>query len=496
MMDLKGEDAVGSAQKVVEDSTVVLPATNERIQWDENQSLTVVRQLDMRLLTLFTVINLFSFIDRVNIGNARLLGLEEDLGLSGIRFNIALMCLFVSYCVVELPSNILCKAVGGHIYVPALILCFGIITMLTSVVQLRGGLYACRFLLGVFEGGISPGLVFMLSLFYRRHELGVRTSIYISASSASGAFGGLLAIGLSRIPPWGLIHTWRNIFFFEGLVSIILAVAAFLTIPSGPENARFLTEYQRQVAVDRMRIDSAGTTERSRTAFRHVVQGVTTLPMIFCAFGFLFGNTCAQSFSLFSPSIISAMGYTKELAQLLSVGPYAAACAISIMVGYISDRYQSRGWVIFTTIPFGIAGMGMLEFLPASMPGAKYGALYLAAPGIYAIMPLWLAWAVNSAATPTVKAASMGFVFTVGSLGGILAPWLYLPGDAPNYRTGHAIMLAFLFGSWAMCIGLIIYVKWENRAREMGKRDKVLEGLGPQEQLELSSRHPAFRYAV
>ncbi|KAF7617477.1 hypothetical protein AFLA_006400 [Aspergillus flavus NRRL3357] len=421
-----------------------------------------------------------SFIDRVNIGNARLLGLEKDLGLSGLRFNIALMCLFVSYCVVELPSNILCKIVGGHIYIPTLVLCFGIITMLTSLVEQKGGLYACRFLLGVFEGGISPGLVFMLALFYRRHELGVRTSIYISASSASGAFGGLLAIGLSRIPDWGLIHTWRNIFFFEGLVSVILAVVAFISIPSGPETARFLTESQKQVAVDRMRIDSAG-----RLTFADYVSP-----------WFFFGNTCAQSFSLFSPSIISAMGYTKELAQLLSVGPYAAACVISIVVGYVSDRYHSRGWVIFATVPFGIAGMGMLEFLPTSMPGAKYGALYLAAPGIYAFLPLWLAWAVNNAATPTVKAASAGLVFTVGSLGGILAPWVYLPGDAPNYRTGHAIMFAFLFGSWVICIGMIIYIKWENRAREMGKRDNVLEGLGLEEQLELSSRHPAFRYAV
>ncbi|KAE8165438.1 hypothetical protein BDV40DRAFT_286183 [Aspergillus tamarii] len=350
-------EAVGDAQREIADTKVVLGATDERILWDEKESRAVVRKFDMRLLSLFTVINLFSFIDRVNIGNARLLGLEKDLGLSGLRFNIALMCLFVSYCVVELPSNILCKIVGGHIYIPTLVLCFGIITMLTSLVEHKGGLYACRFLLGVFEG-----------------------------------------------------------------VSVILAVVAFISIPSGPENARFLTESQKQVA--------------------------------------------------------------------------AAACAISIVVGYISDRYQNRGWVIFATVPFGIAGMGMLEFLPASMPGGKYGALYLAAPGIYAFLPLWLAWAVNNAATPTVKAASAGLVFTVGSLGGILAPWVYLPGDAPNYRTGHAIMFAFLFGSWAMCIGMIIYIKWENRARELGKRDSVLDGLGSEEQLELSSRHPAFRYAV
>lgn len=131
---------------------------------EEGEARLIVRIFDIRLLTLFTVINLFSFIDRVNIGNARLLGLQEDLDLSGLRFNIALTCLLVSYCVVELPSNILCKLIGGHIYVPILVFCFGTVTLLTSLVTDRGGLYACRFILGVFEGGISPGLVFLLSL--------------------------------------------------------------------------------------------------------------------------------------------------------------------------------------------------------------------------------------------------------------------------------------------------------------------------------------------
>jgi MFS family permease len=172
------------------------------------------------------------------------------------------------------------------------------------------------------------------------------------------------------------------------------------------------------------------------------------------------------------------------------------ACIVSIVVGYISDKFQTRGWLIFATVPIGITGLGMLEFLPASMPGAKYAALYLAAPGIYAFLPLWIAWGVNNAATPTVKAAAAGLVFTVGSLGGILAPWVYLPQDAPNYRQGHAILFAFLFGSWAVSFLLITYIKRENRQRELGHRDHVLEGLTAEEQVELSSQHPAFRYVL
>jgi len=147
--------------------TEILGATHETLIIDEAISTRIRRKYDFRILPLFLLINLFSFIDRVNIGNARLLGLSKDLQLAvGLRYNIALMCLFVSYCVVELPSNILCKKVGGHIWIPALVLAFSILTMCTAVVESRGGLYAIRFLLGCAEGGISPGLVWMLSQLY------------------------------------------------------------------------------------------------------------------------------------------------------------------------------------------------------------------------------------------------------------------------------------------------------------------------------------------
>ncbi|KEF60355.1 uncharacterized protein A1O9_01915 [Exophiala aquamarina CBS 119918] len=501
MVASKEVEAATSVPSPLEDGphkhAEVLGASHETVVIDEDLSRMIARKFDYRILILFLIINLFSFIDRVNIGNARLLGLEKDLELGvGLRYNIALMCLFVSYCVVELPSNIACKYFGGNIWIPFLVFSFSIITTLTSLVESRGSLYAVRFLLGCVEGGISPGLVWMLSQFYRRQELGFRTSIYISAASASGAFGGLLAIGLSKIPPWGLIHTWRNIYFFEGIISLFIAIAAWFIIPSGPETAKFLTEEEKATAVTRLLADAVGTSERGRTQFKHVWQALTSPHVIGCGFGFFLSNTVAQAFGVFAPSIIRGMGYSSTDAQLLSVGPYAVACGFSIAVGYLSDRYKQRALPIICTAPFAIAGFFMLEFLPNDRPAAKYGALYLAATGLYAFVPIWLTWAVNNCATATVRAACSGIVFTMGSLGGIMAPWMFLPRDAPAYRTGHAVLVAFLCGSWACAVLLWGYCRWENRQRDMGKRDHRLQGLTREQELELSSRHPAFRYLV
>jgi hypothetical protein len=198
----------------------------------------------------------------------------------------------------------------------------------------------------------------LISNSYRRHELGFRTSIYISAASASGAFGGLLAIGFSSIPQWGMIQRWRNIFFFEvcdfpednpsitnsykGVISILLSVIAFVCIPKGPVEAKFLTEEEKIVAVDRLRLDAAGTSENSaKTKWKHIWQAISSPHTLVCGLGFFFGkcvspppiisqtkmrySTAAQTFSVFSPSIIAAMGYSSTRAQLLSVGPYVSS---------------------------------------------------------------------------------------------------------------------------------------------------------------------------
>jgi MFS family permease len=123
----------------------------------------LLRKYDLRILILFVIINIFNFIDRVNIGNARLLGMVEDVGLVGIRYNIALMCGFIFASAVEIPSNILCKKIGAGKYIPFLVFSFGLTTTLTSLGQSPGGLYVARLVLGFFEGGVSPGCVYLLS---------------------------------------------------------------------------------------------------------------------------------------------------------------------------------------------------------------------------------------------------------------------------------------------------------------------------------------------
>lgn len=156
---------------------------------------------------------LFSFIDRSNIGNARIAGLSDELSITtGTRFNIALLVFYIPYILVDVPSNLLVKRLRAGIYLPALITAWGLVCTFMGFVQSFAGLVACRLLLGLCEGGILGGVIIYLAMFYRRGEMLLRSGLFYCAAPLSGAFGGLLASGLATIEV-GQYRRWPWIFF-------------------------------------------------------------------------------------------------------------------------------------------------------------------------------------------------------------------------------------------------------------------------------------------
>ncbi|KAJ3537695.1 hypothetical protein NM208_g6207 [Fusarium decemcellulare] len=171
-----------------------------QLEWSLEDEDRLRLKLDFRILPVVFILFMLCFIDR----NARIEGMD---------------------ILVEIPSNVLLKRIGGRFYIPTLVFLFGLVSMCTAFVKGYRGLLACRFLLGLAEGGVLPGIAYYLSTFYRRKELMFRISLFIMGASMAGAFGGLLAAALSKIPHWGTasapIETWRNIFFLEGLLSML-----------------------------------------------------------------------------------------------------------------------------------------------------------------------------------------------------------------------------------------------------------------------------------
>jgi sugar phosphate permease len=373
--------------------------SDEEITWTEEEEKRIRNKIDWKIVPTVTFLYLLCFLDRANIGNARIQGMAKDLNLVGYRFNIAVSIFYIIYLMVEIPSNVILKKVGPKYYIPLLVAGFGLVSVCTAFVKTFAELCVARAFLGIFEGGTMPGIAFFLSCFYKRHELYFRVGIYVSAASMAGAFGGLLATGLSRIPRWGTdgspIHTWRNIFFFEGVITIIAGLAAPLLLPQSPETCMFLTERERYIARQRLILEHK-TDPMQNVKMRHVKRAVFNVNNIVAAGGFFCINVTVQGISVFMPTVLKDLGWTATKAQLYSVPPYVCACFVAIGVALVSDKTKMRGIYLGSFTILGITGFSLMRWNKDD--NVRYAAVYLLVIGAFPGGPGFLSWALNSKA--------------------------------------------------------------------------------------------------
>ncbi|KAL2106130.1 hypothetical protein VUR80DRAFT_7240 [Thermomyces stellatus] len=464
--------------------------------WDKEEETRVRHKIDAHTVPLVTILYMLCFLDRINIGNAFIQGMREDLDLArGTRFNWALSIFYIIYLLVEVPSNVILKRVGARFYLPFLVFGFGIVTLCMAFVKNYPGLLAARAILGIFEGGAFPGIAFYLSSFYKRDELLFRVGIFVSAASIAGAFGGLLATGLSMIPEWGTsamrIGTWRNIFFFEGIVTILVAIATPIWLPTSPATSKFLNEREKFVAQQRL-LREQREKPQEKVEFRHVKRAFLCIHNYTCALGFFLINITVQGLSVFMPAILNDLGWANTKAQLLTVPPYVAACLIAIAIAYVSDKTRRRGIYLAVFSLAAITGFALLRWHDGA--NIRYMAIFFVTTGAFPGGPAFLSWAMNNSGGSAVRAVSSSWVVTLGTIGGIVATWTYTQSDAPEYPTGHSINLGGQIATLALSVFGILYCMRENRLRAAGKRDNRLEGLTEEQQADLGYRHPEFRY--
>jgi len=262
-------------------------------------------------------------------------------------------------------------------------------------------------------------------------------------------------------------------------------------LPSAPDQCRFLTPKDRLIALERINREHK---ESSKEAIQlhHVKSAILNINNLICGVGFFFINVSVQSFSLFLPTILNALGWTALKTQFYTVPPYVVACCWAILMAWCSDHFQQRGYFILSGTLMAIVGYTIL--VTVEQQAVKYFAVFLAAAGAFPLGPAFLAWGLNNAAGPSIRAVTGGFIVALGNCGAIVATWTYLPKDGPNYKTGHYINIGSEVLATAVCVVGILYTKWENRQREEGKRNYRLQGLSVDEAESLGCRHPEFRY--
>ena len=248
------------APSQISSSDIVLESADDGIH-----EPSLLRKLDRTLLPAVTALYLLSFLDRSNVANARLDGLVTDLHMSGDQYLTGLTLYFIGYVLFEIPCNIILKRTSPKIWLPTLTLAWGVVATLMGVTQNLAGFYVVRFVLGVTESGLFPGVVFYLSFWYKRNERQFRVALFFSAASLAGAFGGILAYGIGFMKGVGGLNGWRWIFIIEGLVTVVVSLAAYFFICNYPDTAPFLSDRERSFIHARLKADSDATQNEAFT---------------------------------------------------------------------------------------------------------------------------------------------------------------------------------------------------------------------------------------
>ncbi|KAH1327098.1 hypothetical protein KXX16_006424 [Aspergillus fumigatus] len=391
---------------------------------------------DLHVVPILTVLFMFAFLDRINIGNARLMGLERDLRMTGHQYNIALFVFFVPYILFEVPSNMLLKKMRPSWWLSGIMFAWGILTVCQGVTKSFQGLVVCRVLIGVFEAGFMPGSVYVINMYYRRHELQWRLNVFFSASIVAGAISGLLAYAINNMDGVAGYSGWRWIFILEGLATIVVAVIAKFIVVDWPETARFLNEDERALLLRRLAQDQ-GEARMDRLDKKSLRRAFSD-PKIYLGPLMYFGivNT-GYAVSFFTPTILNQLGWTAVRAQVMSIPIYCVATVIALSAAYTSDRLRHR--YLFTLAGCLIATMGYVILLcQASVPvGARYFAVFAITGGGYLTQPILMGWLSNNMAGHYKQSIASAMQIGFGNCGGLVASNIFFKEEAPRYTTGY-----------------------------------------------------------
>ncbi|KAL8837974.1 MAG: hypothetical protein Q9176_005322 [Flavoplaca citrina] len=455
----------------------------------------LVRKLDLRIIPLFMLLYLFSFLDRVNIGNARLYGLEEDLGLEENQYQIAVSILFVTYLLSEVPSNLVLKKFTPSRWISFIATSWGIIATLTGITQNYAGLIVCRLLLGLVEGGLFPGATVYLTLFYTKRELALRVGYLFISAAIAGAVGGLLAYGIGFMDGVAGQSGWRWILIIEGLPSVVVGIATWFLLADDPETAFYLSSEEKHLIKIR-RARQLGQTASAQEFHKADVYAAFKDWKVYAFCVGQFGtDTMLYGYSTFLPTIIKGLGtWTTAETQALTIPCYTLGALSYVLMARLSDIQQRRGLytVIFGTIS--VIGYGIL--VSDASTGVHYLGCFLVAMGLYVTTGLPLAWLANNQPRYGKRTTATGLQITVGNISGIMAPFLYPDSQGPRFISGHAVTLAmvgmanviFAFMSW--------YLSRQNDRRKRGEEDAKFANMAEDEIAELGDKSPRFLYTI
>ncbi|KAL5345470.1 hypothetical protein ACLOAV_009843 [Pseudogymnoascus australis] len=426
--------------------------------------IKLVRKLDYRILPTLFVMYFLNYVDRNAIAQARLNGLEKELGMDpkSSQFNTTVSILFVGYVLMQVPSNMLITKVRPSMYMSGWMAVWAIVSACTALVQNYGGLVACRFLLGITEAPFYPGATYVLSIFYTRKEIASRIAfLYLAQITATG-FSSLIAAGIfAGLDGKSGISGWRWLFIIEGIITFVVALFGFWLLPDTPKSTRWLSPAERELAHGRMVRDNINNSDEDVPAIEGLKQACRDYKTwIFVLMQCFHLSAC--SFNSFFPTVVKTLGFSTTITLVMTCPPFLLAGAGGLAMGWSSGRFHERTWHI--TGGLAVAILGFAIAAGTLNTAGRYVACFIFPIGAYSVNSVIIGWVSSTVAqTKEKKAVVLAMTNVGGQIGYIYGAYLWPGSDSPRYVIGFSASAAFALGSIACAWWMRFVLKRENQ---------------------------------
>ncbi|KAH8691151.1 retrograde regulation protein 2 [Talaromyces proteolyticus] len=433
------------------------------------QERKLLLKQDLSMLPLLAGCFFFAYVDRGQIGNARVMGMQQDLHLTNDQYFNALMVFFIGYMIIELPCALgLVYFRPSHQFGLATML-FGVMATCIAAVNSEGSLIAIRFILGLCEAFVQTGFIY-LSLWYRPDEIALRAALFYLSTPLAGAVSGLISYGVAK--NLAGVHgyaSWQWLFIVEGVPTIAWGVLTFFSLPGRPEvvaekgSFLFSDASERQLILQR--VTEAQNSIHVKFVPGQVLKALkdpkTWLDAVTVgAFGL-----AVAAFSLFLPTFINAFGFSPLRTQLFSIIPYACAAVTLPLSCYFADLYKARAIPLLVCFLFCVSGLILL--LATTSKAGRVAGTSLVAAGSYPGVILGATWVVTSHGGYTKRSTAWAVVQVFLQCFSIMGTKIY--NAPPRFFKGHGVVLGML------CLAAVcIVLKWWIMRTANQKKDAII----------------------
>ena len=420
-----------------------------RASFSSNDEAATYNRAAWKLIPFLLILYIISFLDRVNVGFAKL-QMSADIGLSDAVFGLGAGIFFIGYAACEIPSNLLLQRFGARFWIARILIVWGIISVCFMFVTTPAQFLTLRFLLGIAEAGFYPGIVLYLTYWFPSKLRSQVCALFFIGIPIAGFIGGPLSgfIMKSMAGVYGL-SGWQWLFLLEGAPAIIAGIVTYFYLSNGPRDAKWLTANERNIIVPALEAEEAA--HRAMGHGHRLVDALAS-PKVwllaitnFTLLGGIYG------ISFWMPQIVKDLGVQDVFMNgVVNSIPFAVACAAMVIVGRSSDRTRERKWHIIVCATIGALGLIGGATLTGT-PALALASLSLALAG--ALASITVLWVLPSALlTGAAAAGGIALMATIGNLGGYVAP--YILGLAKE-ATGRLDFGLFVMSA-AMILGALL----------------------------------------